>query len=98
MAEPKTYLKCSAKLKANDYGQRLLIGVKADDLIQFARDHANERGYVNLIVTERKAPSQYGDTHSVYLDTWVKSSGREGTVTTTRQAVGYGRSDDDAPF
>lgn len=97
MAEPKTYLKCSAKLKANDYGQRLLIGVKADDIIAFAREHQNERGYLNLVVTERKSPSQYGDTHSVYLDTWVKSSGREGTVTTTRQAVGdVGH--DDIPF
>lgn len=98
MAEPKKYLKASAKEKVNEWGARLLIGVKADDLIQFARENANERGYVNLVVAPRKEPGQYGDTHSVYLDTWVKSSGREGTVTTTRQAVGYGRSDDDAPF
>lgn len=94
--EPKKYLKCSAKLKVNDYGQRLLIGVKATDLIDFARAHANERGYVNLVVTERKEPGQYGDTHSVYLDTYVRSSGREGTVTTPRQALS--RDDDEAPF
>ena len=97
MAEPKKYLRCSAKEKVNEWGQKLLIGVKADDLIQFARDNANDRGYVNLVVAPRKETGQYGDTHSVYLDTFIKSSGREGTVTTTRQAVSdVGH--DDIPF
>lgn len=86
MAE-KTYLMCSAKERSGEWGEKLLIGVKAEDLIAFAREHANERGYVNLVVTRRKEPGKFGDTHSVYLDTWVKSSGREGAVTTTRQAV-----------
>ena len=98
MAEPKKYLRCSAKEKVNEWGQKLLIGVKADDLIQFARDNANDRGYVNLVVAPRKEPGQYGDTHSVYLDTYIKSSGKVGPTTTTRQAVGYGRHDDEAPF
>lgn len=67
MAE-KVYLKCSAKERKGQYGPKLTIGVKAADLIAFVNQHANERGYVNLIVQARKEVGQYGDTHSVMLD------------------------------
>jgi hypothetical protein len=62
----KVYLKCSAKERK--FG--VVIGVKAEDLIAFAQQHKNERGYVNLLVSKRKAEGQYGDTHSVSLDTY----------------------------
>jgi hypothetical protein len=65
----KTYLKCSAKAKTfRDGGSVILIGAKAADLIAFAQQHANDRGYVNLKVQQRREPGQYGDTHSVMLD------------------------------
>jgi hypothetical protein len=95
---PKIYLKCSAKQKQTPYGQILILGVKAQELAEFARQHQNERGYINLVITERKEPSQYGDTHSVYLDTYVKSSGNDAPVTTTRQAVGDDFDHSDVPF
>jgi hypothetical protein len=38
MAESKTFLKCSAKLKTfNNGGSLISVGVKADDLIAFAQ-------------------------------------------------------------
>jgi len=74
MASDKIYLKCSAKARQTNYGQMLNIGVKADDLIAFAQQHANARGYVNLTVSERKEPGKYGDTHSVTLDTYEPKS------------------------
>lgn len=103
MAEPRVYLKCSAKEKVNQYGPRLVVGVRATELIAFAEAHANERGFVNLVISPRREPSAYGDTHSVMLDTYIKSSGREGTVTTPRQEVSAdGQTatwrDDDPPF
>lgn len=62
----KVFLKCQAK--ASTYGVR--IGVKVEDLIAFAKQHGNERGYLNLEVKQRREPGQYGDTHSVTLDTY----------------------------
>lgn len=70
----KTYLKCSAKMKPGRFGDRLLLGVKAEDLIAFANTHKNERGYVNFVISERQTPGQYGDTHSVALDDYQPQS------------------------
>lgn len=71
----KVYLKCSAKSKTGKFGDVLLVGVKAEDLIDFADRHKNARGYVNLVISARKGPGQYGDTHSVALDTFEPSKG-----------------------
>ena len=30
----------------------------------------NEKGYVNLKMTKRREPSQYGQTHSIVVDDW----------------------------
>ncbi len=80
MAE-KTYLKCSAKEKTFSNGGSLIrIGVKASDLIEFAKAHANERGYINLNVQARREVGKHGDTHSVTLDTYQPSAvGRQVT-------------------
>lgn len=77
----KIFLKCSAKEKTFHNGGAIInIGVKADDLIAFAQQHANERGYVNLVVQARRTPGQYGDTHSVTLDTYVPKSRTDDVV------------------
>lgn len=71
MAAEKTFLKCSAKEKEfRDGGSLIRLGVKAQDLIAFAKLHANERGYLNLVISKRRSVGQYGDTHSVALDTY----------------------------
>lgn len=31
----------------------------------------NDKGYINLVLTRRKEPSQHGDTHYMTVDTWV---------------------------
>jgi hypothetical protein len=72
MPTDKTFLKCSAKEKTfNDGGSLISLGVKADDLIAFAQAHANDRGYVNLTISKRREVGQYGDTHTVALDTFT---------------------------
>lgn len=92
----KEYLKCSAKARETQYGQIIKLGIKVDDFIAFARKHVNERGYLNLDVMARKEVGQYGDTHSVVLDDYVKGSGK----TAPNPAGGYEPSpfDDGAPF
>lgn len=74
MAE-KTYLKCSAKQKTfDDGGSVIRLSFKDSDIAEFVRTHKNDRGYVNLVIRERKEVGQYGDTHSVYLDDWKPRS------------------------
>lgn len=71
MAE-KIYVKCSAKQRTFDNGGSVInLGFKVDELIEFARQHRNQGGYLNLVVAERRTPGQYGDTHTVYLDTYT---------------------------
>ena len=67
----KVYLKCSAKaLTFKNGGQVVKIGIKATDLAEFIHTHQNQRGYVNLVLAERREAGQYGDTHYLYLDDW----------------------------
>ncbi len=70
----KIYLKSSAKEKIFPNGGSVLnIGIKAEELIQFIQAHTNERGYLNLNISKRNEVGQYGDTHSISLDTWKKA-------------------------
>jgi len=71
MPEPKTYAPMSGKEHIfADGGSILKLSGKADKIIAFINEHANDKGYINLTVSRRKTPGQYGDTHSVALDTW----------------------------
>ena len=73
MPEPKTYLNCQAKEKTfEDGGSIINLSVKAQEVIAFAQAHANQGGYLNLVVATRRTPGKYGETHSVYLDTYQR--------------------------
>jgi len=52
------------------YGTLLKLGINVDKFVSEMEKHKNEKGYVNLNVNKRKEVGQYGDTHSVSLDTW----------------------------
>lgn len=67
----KTYVNgVSVKEKTFDNGSLLRMGISVDKVIEFLKANKNSGGYVNLIISPRKEVGQYGDTHSVYLDTW----------------------------
>ena len=72
MAETKTYVpKSSAKeVTFQDGGSLIRLSFKAAELVEFINQHANAKGYINLTVAKRREVGQYGDTHSVCLDTW----------------------------
>lgn len=106
MGTDKAYLKCSAKEKVFPDGGRVLhIGMKVEDLIAFARQHGNARGYLNLSVRARRAVGQYGDTHSVALDPyepprrgWQGDQAAEAPRPSAPGAPAQGLYDDDVPF
>jgi hypothetical protein len=67
----KTYVNgVSVKEKVFDNGSLLRMGISVDKVVEFLKANKNSGGYVNLIISPRKEVGQYGDTHSVYLDTW----------------------------
>jgi|GEM_PF-631751 hypothetical protein len=75
MAE-KIYLpRSSAKEIETQYGPMLKLGLHVDETIKFLKEHANNAGYVNFVVSRRRSPGQHGDTHSVALDNWKPQQG-----------------------
>ena len=92
----KTYLKASAKARDTQFGQIIKLGIKVDDFIAFAKQHVNDRGYLNLDIMPRKEVGQYGDTHSVALDDYVKGSGQ--TAPSPRADHSSPVGDGDCPF
>jgi len=46
----------------------LKIGVKVDDFIDNLNKIKNEKGWANVVITERKEVSDKGITHSIYED------------------------------
>lgn len=72
MAEPKKYVpKSSAKeIQFNDGGSLLKLSFDAKELAEFVRQNQNSNGWITLVVSRRREPSEKGATHSVYLDAW----------------------------
>jgi hypothetical protein len=58
-----------AKAINTQYGELLKISFNAQDL-QLMQSMLNEKGWVNLNCNRRQQPSQYGQTHSIVIDTW----------------------------
>jgi|TARA_R110000824_G_scaffold88190_3_gene216960 hypothetical protein len=85
---PKTSAK---KVEFSNGGSLLRLGFHAETLIAWLQEqaetgeHVNARGYLSLVVSERRQPSEYGDTHSVSLDTWKpKTDPQPGTAGPSR--------------
>ena len=50
----------------------LALSFKAEELYDFVASHTNEKGYINFDIVRRKEVGQYGDTHSIVLNDYVK--------------------------
>lgn len=48
----------------------LKLNFHVDSAIEWLSKHRNARGYITLGISERRSPSDRGDTHCVWLDTW----------------------------
>ncbi len=63
----KTYIDgTSCKAISGQFGEFFNISVNLEKLQQYA----NEKGYVNMTMSKRKEPGQYGDTHYFTLNEW----------------------------
>lgn len=71
--------KSSAKARTTPIGEVIKLGFKVDELVNFVREHVNEKGYVNFEVTKRREVGAYGDTHAVKLDNWQPKAKSDAT-------------------
>lgn len=69
--QQKIYAPVRAKVVEFQSGKKILkISFKSDEMVEFIQKHTNQRGFVNLGVSKRKEVGRYGETHTVWLDTW----------------------------
>jgi len=59
--------------------------------IEKLSEYANEKGYVNMTMSKRREPGQYGDTHYFTLNDWKP----EGDSNSAGSAPATGQSGDD---
>ena len=75
MNEQKIYVG-GATEKSGNFGAFHKISFKREDL-ELMMQNLNAKGYVNLNMNKRKQPSQYGQTHSLVIDTWQPSESQQ---------------------
>jgi len=61
-----------AKEKDGKFGKEMHLSIIADKLIEELQAHKNAKGYVNIILSERKEVDKNGNTHVVKLNEWQK--------------------------
>ena len=64
----KQYVGGAKEINGN-FGAFHKISFSQQDL-ELLMQNLNEKGYVNLAMNRRREPSQYGQTHSLVIDTW----------------------------
>ena len=84
MAE-KNYVASSIKKISGQYGEFFNANFKMDDLQKMAK-----RGWVSLVISERKEPSEKGATHYAYENTYEPPKQEDVKVEKA--------TDDDSPF
>lgn len=90
----KTYIDgTSCKAINGQYGEFFNMSFNIEKLSQYA----NEKGYVNVTMSKRKEPGQYGDTHYFTLNDWKPEWG-QASGGSTNQAGGDDISVEDLPF
>jgi hypothetical protein len=70
--EQKIYVpKANAKEVTFKSGKTVMkLSFHALELAEFVKQHQNEKGYVNFGVSKRKEVGKWGETHTIWLDTW----------------------------
>lgn len=64
----KNYIRWWAKQINTKFGPIIKLMLNIEDLDNLPR---TEKGYIKLVVAQRREVGQYGDTHSVYEDDYV---------------------------
>lgn len=93
----KTYIDgSSCKAVNGQFGEFFNMSFNVEKISQYA----NEKGYVNMTMSKRKEPGQYGDTHYFTLNDWKPEGERaEGWASNnSAPAGGDNISVEDLPF
>lgn len=86
----------AARGKKTMYGTKLSFNV--EKFIEELRQHANESGYCNVVVKDRKAPDKFGNNVYVALDTWKPDPTKAKSSPTTSAQPSAPKVVDDLPF
>ena len=86
----------SARGKNTMYGTKLSLNV--EKFIEELKANANEAGYCNLVVKDRKAPDKYGNNVYIMLDTWKPDPSKKPLSQQTPQQLQDSIKDDGLPF
>ena len=86
--EQKQYVGYVKRQDFQNGGHILKVSLRYADL------KPNERGYVNLIVAEKKEKDERGNTHNIYVDTFVPKKKEEQQTPKPEDALNEG----DLPF
>ena len=70
----KNYIKGSYKEYKFDNGSKLVASILVEDLQKIA----NEKGYANIVIQERKETDQYGNTHYATENDWKPEDKKAG--------------------
>ena len=93
----KTYIDgSSCKAVTGQFGEFFNMSFNVEKISQYA----NEKGYVNMTMSKRKEPGQYGDTHYFTLNDWKPEGERSegGASNKSAPAGGDDISVEDLPF
>jgi len=92
----KTYIDgTSCKAINGQFGEFFNMSFNIEKLQQYA----NEKGYVNMTMSKRREPGQYGDTHYFTLNDWKpEGDSNSGASTPAAQSGGDDISVEDLPF
>lgn len=93
----KTYIDgTSCKAISGQYGEFFNMSFNLEKISQYA----NEKGYVNMTMSKRREPGQYGDTHYFTLNDWKPQGDTSGwnTHSSTDSNANDEISVEDLPF
>jgi hypothetical protein len=92
----KTYIDgTSCKAISGQFGEFFNISVNIEKL----QAYANEKGYVNMTMSKRREPGQYGDTHYFTLNEYnPENNTSNNNPSTSKESTSEDISVDDLPF
>ncbi len=92
----KTYIDgTSCKAVNGQFGEFFNMSFNLEKLQQYV----NEKGYVNMTMSKRKEPGQYGDTHYFTLNEWNPEGANNSSNTQTNSDnSNWNISVEDIPF
>lgn len=83
MSEQKIYVGGAKEINGN-FGAFHRISFNKQDL-ETMLNNLNAKGYINLNMNKRREPSQYGQTHSLVVDTWMPNQNTQQNNTAYQQ-------------